>query len=204
MKRNRLLMGVLAALLADAAGAATIGLVPNDAIVDVGDLVDVRIVGSAFSAGDGGTVGGAVSVTWDPARIFLESYGTDAFRGDKLFADANTTTTKDVVAGTLLNLSVLSLNGVPDANFDIATLTFRGLQPGTTTLGIEIGRFDSNAENRWFDSSGTLDAEPLFEGTTLRVNAVPLPPALVLLGGAVLGLGGIRSRIRERRHPRHP
>jgi hypothetical protein len=183
-----------AALLTVAARAATLTVTPQDAGVRVGEIIELTIVGEDFTAGAGGTIGGALSVSWDPSLIALTGYSTDVFAGDKFFAEDNTTVEKDAAAGTLSNLSVLSLTGLDTADFNVATLVFEGLQPGVSAIGLSIGYFDTGAENRWFDADGLVHSDPAFAGTTLAVTPVPLPAAAWFLVSGLVGLGLVGRR----------
>ncbi|MCB1746331.1 MAG: hypothetical protein H6977_06370 [Gammaproteobacteria bacterium] len=173
--------------------AATLGFAPADAAVTAGATIEITIVGRDFTAGAGGSIGGGLSVSWDPSMLALAAYDTSVFAGDRFFAADNTTTVHDAVAGELRDLSVLSLFGVADADFDVATLVFEGLQVGVSQLGLGIGRFDSNADNAWFDGDGLVAAEPVFVGGSLAVTAVPVPAALPLFG-LPLSLLALRRR----------
>ncbi|MGE3846483.1 MAG: hypothetical protein AB7I01_06375 [Gammaproteobacteria bacterium] len=182
-----------ALLLGTSAEAAILDFAPEDAEVTVGDSIAIKIVGRDFTNGADGTIGGALSVSWDPALLTLTGYTVD-FAGDRLFADANTNTALDAVGGTLGNLSVLSLFGVESADFDVATLTFKGVSAGVSSLTLSLGQFESGLDNPWFDADGLLPAEPTFGATSLAVRPVPVPAALPLLAGALAALGGLRRR----------
>ncbi len=201
MKCHRILTPVLLAMTSLITSlealAASIGFEPMAASVRQGDTVEVMLVGRDFSVGTGGTVGGGVSVRWDPSLLTLEAHDTTVFPGDLALAAANTTTVVDNVTGVLLNLSVASLFvQAQTADFDIAKLRFRALSAGTSDLTSELGYFDSGYPNIWADRDwvSPVDIEPSFLSAHLEVTPVPLPAALPLLAGSLIAWTLPRTR----------
>ncbi len=179
--------------------AARIVAEAADVSITAGDTVVVTIAGREFTDGEGGTLGGGLSFSWDPSILTLESWNTEVFPGDQFFANDNTTTTVDNTVGTLANVSVSSFSGTDEAAFDIAQLVFRGVGMGTSSINIGSGYFDSGREIVWVDNrigAGAFDLQPSFIGTEVTVIAasIPLPAALPLLTGALVLLGAAQRR----------
>ncbi len=201
MKLHRALTPVLLAGVSLLTGlealAASIGFEPMTAGVRQGDTIEVMLVGRDFSVGTGGTVGGGVSVRWNPSLLTLEAHDTSVFPGDRALAAANTTTVVDNLAGVLANLSVASLFVQAETpNFDIAKLRFRALSPGSSGLTSELGYFDSGLPNIWADRGwvSPVDIEPSFLSASLEVTPVPVPAALPLLAGGLIAWTLPRAR----------
>lgn len=175
--------------------AATISVDPaTKTVVGVGETFSLDIVGSNFTAGAGGTVGGGFSASWDSAILSLDSYDL-TFSGDQ-------TVGEDCVssAGSLSNCDVTSFIGTESSSFQIATLTFNSLALGDSAIDLEIGFFpvDSAVDDLrrlWADSSGSVDTNPGFVDG--RVQVVPIPAAAWLFGSGLIGLAGIGRRRRR-------
>lgn len=177
--------------------AAVITFEPINSSVMVGEVIEVKLVGSGFVEGEGGTYGGGASVFWNPSLLMLESYDTSVFGGDKSLATSNTTTVIDNTSGQLRNLSVASLfSAVSSNDFDIAILTFKGLAAGETSLAATLGQFQNGFDIIWTDSSflNPIQVNPQFVNGSLSVTAVPLPAAVWMFGAGLAGMGGSMNR----------
>jgi hypothetical protein len=187
LKKNVMLFMVVIAIIAisGAVNAASISIVPDDQTVLLGDIVQIDISGSDFNEG---TFGGGLTVDWDPSVLQFVSLSTDPFPGDKFFGSEDTT---NASAGSL-SFSVGSFfDGAPGPSFDIATLMFNAVGLGNDSL-IDL---DFLFGDVWVDSNLTeLDPQPTLNDGLVTVNAVPIPPAILLLGGGLLGLIGIRRK----------
>lgn len=184
-------LGLMAATVTSQ--AATISFVTAiDASVAVGDTIQVQLYGSDFA---NGTYGGGLSVSWDASLLSLQSYDSSVFPGDLGLADAGVNTVVDNNAGTLSNLSVASFfEGAPNASFDIAVLTFKGLAAGTSALQASLGQFTSGFDNIWTDYNNDVISLQ-FVPSSLNVTAVPVPGAAWLFGSVLLGgLGAVRRQ----------
>ncbi|OAI11818.1 hypothetical protein A1507_19670 [Methylomonas koyamae] len=176
-----------------ASQAATIGFIPDSASVTTGGTIQIKLVGSDFS---NGTFGGGLSVAWDASLLSLQSFDTSVFPGDLGLADVGVDTVIDNNAGKLENLSVASFfQGAPDASFDIAVLTFKGLASGTSLLQASLGQFSSGFDNIWTDYNNDVIGLQ-FAPASLNVAAVPLPGAAWLFGSVLLG--GLSMACRQR------
>jgi len=175
-----------------ATSAATIELTPNPLNETVGNSFDMFLTGSNFDLGtngsaSGGAAGGGVTITWDETIIDLQGglAGLNiTFSGDQFFAPA------PVLGAGSLSFSTASLNGDPNANFDIATLTFDAVATGGPILaGVEVSILDV-----WADFDGLIDMTPTGVGSEVTINAVPVPAAVWLFGSGLLGLVGVARR----------
>jgi len=190
-----LIVGAILLASATVAPAATITLDPAAETVAVGQTFEVRLVGRDFTAGAGGTFGGGVTVSWDPALLALEAYDTSVFGGDQLLADSNTNTVIDAGAGELRDLSVASFFvGVADADFDVAVLRFTALAPGVSSISTRIGLFTSGFPNVWTDADefAPIDVAPAFGGGSVTV--VPEPGTALLMAIGLAGLSSVRRQ----------
>lgn len=175
-----------------ASQAAIVSFTPDNAFVAAGDTIQIKLVGSDFT---NGTYGGGLSVSWDASLLSLQSYDTSVFPGDLGLADVGVNTVVDNNAGTLSNLSVASFfDGAPNASFDIAVLTFKGLAAGTSALQASLGQFTSGFDNIWTDYNNDVISLQ-FVPSSLNVTAVPVPGAAWLFGSVLLGgLGAVRRQ----------
>ncbi len=175
--------------------AASITLNPLDSIVNNGAIFDVTVVGRDFNVGSGGTLGGGVSLFWDPNILSLNGYNP-VFSGDQIFGQAGII---DNVVGSLTDLSVTSLVGTVLTDFDVAVLTFTALNVGFTPVDVAIGLFPLGSPMIWVDSDGFVDVDPEFIGgsvTVLATSAIPVPGAVWLFGSGLLSLIGF-ARTRQ-------
>ncbi|RYZ85286.1 MAG: VPLPA-CTERM sorting domain-containing protein [Moraxellaceae bacterium] len=176
--------------------AATVAVTPSASTVNVGDNVQVTLVGRDWTDGQDGTYGGGVSLAWNASVLQLVSYDTSVFGGDQFLATAGITTSVNNTTGTLSNLAVNSLfSGVYTPNFDIAVLNFTAVGFGQSDLIASLGKFNSGFDNIWTDAadgSAVLVVNPDF--VKGEISAVPLPAAVYLLGTALLGLAGFTRR----------
>jgi len=186
---------VFAGLMASsfASQAANISFAPHNASVNAGDTIQIKLVGSDFA---NGTFGGGLSVAWDASLLSLQSFDTSVFPGDLGLADAGVNTVIDNNAGKLQNLSVASFfEGAPNASFDIAVLTFKGLAAGTSALEASLGQFTSGFDNIWTDYNNDVIGLQFVPSSLNVVAAVPVPGAAWLFGSVLLGgLGAMRRQ----------
>jgi hypothetical protein len=166
--------------------AATITVQPQDSSELITATFDIKVVGTDFTDGAGGTFGGGFYVNWDPAILALDSFSF-TFPGDQFFAQ---TPVQDDVAGSL-NADVSSFNvGAATADFDIAVLTFTAVGPGVSPLDLSLGLYPGGAPLVWTDSTFT-EITPVFVDGSVTVSAVPVPAAVWLFGSGLLGLVGV-------------
>ena len=190
--KNKLFGKIIASLAfvacTSVAQAATITVNPFSPTVNNGDVFNISIIGTDFTVGSGGTIGGGFSLAWDPGILTLQSFVL-TFPGDQLFGQPGVV---DLAAGTWTNADVTSFNGTTLANFEIATVTFLATNLGVSPTDVTIGLFDGGSPRLWADSDGLIDVDPTFIGGSVTV--VPVPAAVWLFGSGILGLIGVARR----------
>jgi hypothetical protein len=191
--KNKLFGKIIASLAfvacTSVAQAATITVSPFSPTVNIGDVFNISIIGTEFTVGSGGTIGGGFSLAWDPNILTLQGFVL-TFPGDQLFGQPGIV---DLAAGTWTNADVTSFNGTTLADFEIATVTFQAINIGVSPTDVTIGLFDDGINERlWADSDGLIDVNPTFIGGSVTV--VPVPAAVWLFGSGILGLIGVARR----------
>ena len=192
-----------------ATSAATIEITPDPLNETVGNSFDLFLKGVNFDLGtngstSAGTSGGGVEISWDSSIIELQGDPATTglfitFTGDQFFGlgvpivlGASTNCGVEILAANCrsISFSVTSLFGDPNANFDIATLTFDAVAVGGPFMtGVTVSLFDV-----WSDFDSNTDMTPTGVGNTITINAVPVPAAVWLFGSGLLGLVGIARR----------
>jgi hypothetical protein len=171
-------------LISGAVNAATISVLPAGQNVLQGANIPIAISGSEFSSG---TMGGGLTINWNPSVLQFVSISTNPFPGDKFFGSTDTTT----ASSGSLNFSVGSFfTGATGPSFDIATLAFTAIGLGSSLidLGFKLG-------DVWVDSDfNELSPQPTLIDGSVQVNAVPIPAAVWLLGSGVVGLVALTRR----------
>jgi len=157
--------------------AATITFAPFDPIVLQGDTFAISIVGQGFSE----TVGGDVQVEWDANLLSLTNVDLSVWPGD---------TVGSTPGANFVSLSVGNFAGTnPSGDFVIAALTFLA---SDTNTGISPFTFGVSF---WSDANfGQFDPQPNSVNGQITVNAIPIPPTIMLLGGGLIGLIALRRR----------
>lgn len=182
-------------LAGQAANAAIITFNQTNVNVTEGDLFALTLVGQDFTAGVGGatangTLGGGVTLSWNPTVLTLPSFtaANIVFPGDQFFG-STVPILLDNTAGTL-SFSVASFFGTNLTAFNIAVLNFTALAAGATTVDIVVSTTDV-----WADGVGAVDVHPTAIDGAVSVTAVPLPASVMLLAMGLLGLIAVgRSR----------
>lgn len=154
--------------------APQVQISPTAAGLLPGEAVELTIAGTGF---DLLTVGGGLSLQWNPDVLDLDSVVVDAttweFNRNGGLLDA--------ASGTLSDMYFNSFAG-RSGNFSIATLRFVADKPGNTLLAMS-GSTD-------FPFADELaEVMPVsFTGADITVTAVPEPGAALLLLGGLAGL----------------
>ncbi len=183
--------------------AASILVTPSNSSIALGDTITLTLSGESFAgfaAGTDGTGGGGIDISWDPNVLTLTDLANvdrSLFPGDSFFGKDGILT-----AGKLEDLSVASLSGTALAAFDIATITFTASGAGSSTIDLELGSLAAG-NDVWTDFSGINDVMPTFVDGSVTVTGgaspVPVPPALLLFGSGLIGLGSIARKKKNMR-----
>jgi hypothetical protein len=191
---NRLAVPALLALMATApvagpAEAASLSLIPSAGEVTQGSsfTVDLFLDAQDAPGSHPGLYGGHILVSFDPALLDFAGFTTAG--GVSLFAP--------VATGSSGGLATLSL-GFENAG-DLGVVgSFSFTAIGNAGSLVQIGLADYDDFFGSFIAYVPTDKPfyPDFEGTSVSISTVPLPPGAWLLGSALAALG-----FRARRRP---
>ncbi len=156
----------------------TISFSPPFQAVTQGQTFSLDVVGNGFPA----TEGGGVDISFDASIVHVLGVTLDPVW---TFTLANSVGTIDNVAGTVSNISVGALPGVPTGSFTVATVEFQAMGLGSTMLSM------TEPSNNPWGSGGSAIGVSFDPGT---VSVVPIPAALWMFGSGLIGLAGIGRR----------
>lgn len=167
---------------AGAVSAASVVPTPASLIVTQSQIFNISIDGSEFLT----TFGGDVLVEWDSTLLSLLSTDFTDAAADWDFANAPTS------GSGFISVSVANLFSPNTGAFAIADIEFQASSVNTGDS------FFTLTPSGWTDSVGDpLPIQPSVFNGTITVNAVPIPPTVLLLGAGLVGLVGIRRRVRS-------
>jgi len=141
---------------------------------------------------EGGLTGFLVDIQWDPLIEFVSAEGDSRLGGSGGFFTATPVPDQPIP-------NLVEIGGTVGQQYDpftedfivLSTLTLQCVAPGLTTL-TTTPHF-SFGFNWSLESGLTLDEAGLnYEG--IAINQVPIPSAILLLGGGLIGLVGLRRR----------
>lgn len=168
-----------------AANTATVGLSPSNQTVNINDLFSVSVKVSSASdligAYDFGVLLGTAGVASLQSVTFSGALGADAIQTQSLpgsFAEVS------------LALSTLDLAPLQSGAFTLATLNFKALAAGTTTVSLSptlVGDFNGDAM-----SLALTDASVTVKGG--MVGSIPEPSTYVLMGACLALMAGVVKR----------
>lgn len=183
---------------------SVVTLAPLNPVYVVGeDPITIDIVGQDFTAGsvtasggtnlasNDGTSGGPFQLSWDPALLTLT--GVTLTFPYAVFPGSFDDSTPGLLTGDVFDFGGFPSppGGTSLANFDIAQLTFTFVGPtGTSAADLTLG----NSGNAWAEYDGAADMDPVFIGGSISIQAVPVPPAVLLMASGLMGLIGVARR----------
>jgi hypothetical protein len=129
-------------------------------------------------------------LTWDVTQVSLQSTLADiaaSAASNGFTSDFGT----NVVGAGFLDVTFLNFASfVAGPTFNFFSLDFIAIPPpSTSVLNIGIG-----AGGDWQDVNFNAVTGVIYEGATINVGAVPVPPAVWLFGSGLIGLVGIARR----------
>lgn len=177
--------GIVALMLASQASANTVYVDPASSYQANGSTFSLSIMGN-FSES---TIGGGFTLSWDNNVISLVSDETAILNS----LTANNFEFSNVQSITPTSLEVLSSSFVNTFTgvFNIVTLDFQAVQPGTTTAALTLSPTQTSD---WVSGDLFSPVTVNYVGGTVEVGAVPVPAAVWLFGSGLIGLVGIARR----------
>jgi hypothetical protein len=167
-----------------AAAAPTVSFSPQPAGVLAGQATTLSISGSGFTQT---TEGGGVSVHFDPTQVHVTNVTVDATTWE-FFTSVGAI---DNVNGVVNDIVFASFAGRSNS-FPIATITFQGVGPGTSTLSMTESTLNP------FASGGQHLAVTLSPGA-LTVTRAQVPVGPWAVGAIAVGLALVGFRLLGRR-----
>jgi len=173
------------ALTAQLSLAVTLSLVPSLPVINVHDTstVDLKIagLGDFMPPSLGGFL---VTVTFDDSILAFDSVLYGAFLGDPSNPAETDIVTTVIVGSKSVSFDEVSLlfdfelDALQPGSFSLATLRFRGIRSGTSTVGYDV--IDLS------DAVGSTMVDLTFESASIQV--VPEPGTVLLLSSGLVGL----------------
>ena len=162
----------------------------NNVVVGETFTVDIQYNFFDFNTGDQDLAAFDIDVSFNDSMLDFGGYSLGDGLGSISSGDADDWSLGHDGFGTinLAELSWLDDFSFQSDNFILASLTFTAAQYGLSDL--DFTHIDLS------DADGNPIAPPVFSGPG-TVNAVPVPPAVLLLGSGLLGLIGINRRLRK-------
>jgi hypothetical protein len=191
MKRKLFLLSLAFVLCFSVSGvqaAYIVDLNPSATTVGFGEIFTIDVVLS-ITGGDLDLTSAGLDFTYEPSLVSLTDFALGPNPPvDPGFSFLPTTTTPGQING----FGAATFSSFSD-NTLLATMTFAA----DSTIGLaDFGIIASNSSGGWFDTvPNPVDiADVTVNGTS--VNAVPIPGAFLLLGSGLIGLVGLRKKLK--------
>ena len=173
-------------LTAGSASAAALTLSLESGLDPVQDeLFWVVIGGTDFPD----NYGGQSILTWDTGALEFDGvvdFSLNPYAPNNTFAPPASTSTLTLTTGSLF------FPPVPGGNINIARVQFKAIT--STVLNVD--------PDAWYQvfggpGGGPVPLTPTSDTLSVNVSAVPIPPTVLLLGAGLVGLVGIRRRVKS-------
>jgi hypothetical protein len=184
---KRTLLGAAISLAAMGASAADIFLTPSSPTVNIGDTLTLTVEGENFLEK---TIGGSVTVIWDPTALRLDSTVSDLQASGTTNGWGQLGVDDIQIFADRLNFTGVNFFGSTGPSFDFFSMNFTALPPPSVSM-VEIGL---GVLGDWQSGSFSPILDVNYTGASVTVNEVPLPAAVWLFGTGLLGLAGIARR----------
>jgi hypothetical protein len=188
------LLGLVSLFIANAASAATISLDPTTQTVATGDTLSISVLATEFPTV--GTVGGGITLNWDPTILSLNTTLTDAIVDGAINTGFTDVLAFSSVPGQLDIAAAVNIvapgAGTGTGAFTFLNLSFTALAPPGTAVSVALGQFGD-----WQDFAGNSIVGVIYNSASVTVTpnaVVPVPAAAWLFASGLLGLVGVARR----------
>jgi len=182
------MLGAVSLLTVSLANAAIVSLTPSTSTIVVGDAITLTAAGTEFTTG---MTLGSLRIVYDPTSLSLTSTAQEI--NVALLLNGLSTFGVDTSTPGLIGINSLATDfgvSIPGPDLPLFDLNFIAIPPPSVS-NIAVDLFPGTGS--WFDANDNPLAVS-YNGASVTVNAVPVPPALWLFGSGLLGLVGVARR----------